>query len=243
MTSDLLLLTATIRPRAQPGLALADPVLRLRQYENALQFYCGLLERGVLGAVIFAENSGYDLAPLQQRFTLPGIEWLSHSDLDYPSTYHRGYAEFRLVEHAMRHARSLREADAAARVWKVTGRYVVDNLPSVMRHAPKPFDVYCDVRGAWAEMSVLAWTPLGYAALLDGLWREFATGMVPELILASRLDATCGRAHVVRRFHWPARVRGQRGSDGSAFDGRWSGLRFALDLVQRRLLLSLNALH
>jgi hypothetical protein len=243
MTSDILLLTATIRPRAQPGLALADPALRLHQYEHALGFYSRLIELGKVAAVVFAENSGYDLSPLRERFKHAEIEWISCSDLDYPSTYHRGYGEFRLVEHAMRNAKCLRAADAGSRIWKVTGRYVIENLASVMRRAPDGFDVYCDVRGPWAEMSVMAWTQRGYAQLVDGLWREFATGMAPELILASRLRAATGGVRVVRRFHWPARVRGQRGSDGSAFDGRWSALRFALDLLQRRLLLTLNALH
>ena len=112
---------------------------------------------------------------------------MSFYDLDYDSSYHRGYGEFRLIDQAFRRSETLSSMTLEDRVWKVTGRYIVKNLRAVIALTPATFDLYCEVRGAWAEMGFMAWSRAGYELHIRDLWRCFATAMAPELILAERL--------------------------------------------------------
>ena len=242
MSQNIVLLTATITPRAnQPGLAIVDPLDRINDYKRALGFYDRLLNEGVIDGVIFVENSGHDLDALRALYPDPRIEWLSTYDMDYPSSFHRGYGEFRLIDHAMSRSKSVAAMPAEAVVWKVTGRYIVENLVKVIRFAPKKFDLYCASTDQWTEMSLMAWTRHGHAALLRGIWESFGTGMAPELFLAPRL-AREQRADciVVREFVWPPLISGRRGTDGGQFTGwltRWKFRVALLPRLARKLLL------
>ena len=226
MNDHIVLLTATITPRSdQPALALHDPLDRLADYRKAVAFYQTLLDVDVIRGLVFVENSGYDLASLQRLFPDPRIEWLSTYDLDYPSSHHRGYGEFRLIDHGMTKSSTVAGLPPDAVVWKITGRYIVENLRNVIRFAPRPFDLYCASDDRWTEMSVMAWTRRGHSALVLGAWESFATGMAPELILAPRLArANRAECRIVSQFSWPPLIVGRRGSDGGQFTGwrtRW----------------------
>lgn len=244
-TRNLLLLTATVTPRGgQPSLALQDPAARLAEYEAALRFYADLLERGAIDGILFAENSGYDLASLARRFPSPRIDWLAVSQADYPLHYHRGYGEFLLVDEAVQRSRLVAEAGEAARLWKVSGRYVVRNLAQVVRWAPRELDFYGAIADQWAEMSVLAWSMAGQRRIVQGLYRHFATGEPPELILFRLLQQPDLRdLAVVRSFTWPPFIVGRRGSDGSAFQGRLTRYRFALSMLGKLALLPWRSLR
>jgi hypothetical protein len=229
MARNILLMTSTIRPRPnQPQLKVADPEERLAEYARALEFQCRLLERGVIDHIVYADNSGYDLAGLAARFSSPAIQWISFYDLDYDPAYHRGYGEFRLIDRAHRDSRILANMSGGDRVWKITGRYFVRNLPTIIALTPRSFSLLCQMRGPWAEMSVMAWSGAGYDRFIRDVWRDFATGMAPELILAERLHGanttTCG---IVKSFFWPPVIVGRRGTDGGQFQGCMSALRFA----------------
>ena len=145
---NILLLTSTIRPKPdQPHLKVSDPEQRLSDYSRTLDFQLRLLDRGVIDRIVYVDNSGYDLGTLVGRFPSESIEWVSFYDLDYDSSYHRGYGEFRLIDHAFRASGTLASMNREDSVWKLTGRYVVKNLRTVMALAPSAFDLYCDVRG------------------------------------------------------------------------------------------------
>ena len=237
-TANVLLLTSTIRPNVdQPQLKLVDPQERLDDYSRALGHYAMLLDAGVVDRIVYADNSGFDLSGLRARYASSRIDWVSFYDLDYDPSYHRGYGEFRLVDRAWRESPVLARLHANDRVWKVTGRYIIENLRAVIAMTPRKFDLCCEVRGVWAEMGFMAWSPHGYALHIEGLWHHFATGKVPELILAERLrEVDPAASHIVRSWYWPPVVTGRRGTDGSSYKGRFTSVRFlaaaALKLVQ-----------
>jgi hypothetical protein len=234
---NILLLTSTIRPKAnQPQLKLADPEERLTDYRQALDFYVRLVEQGVLDKIVYADNSGVDLKCLSERFSADHIEWIGTYDLGYDSSYHRGYGEFRLVDHAFAASRILSSLGKDDRIWKVTGRYQVKNLANVIAMTPRQFDLYCNVKGDWAEMGFMAWSRVGYERVIKGIWQNFATGKVPELILAEHLKSIPGNiCKVVTSFYWPPFIDGRRGSDGSQFQGRFTRIKFLLALGHKSL--------
>jgi hypothetical protein len=136
------------------SLALRAPPMA--EYERALAFYQGLLVR-VLRAIVFGENSGYDLARLAARFPHPGIEWVALAPQERELRFHRGYAEFQLIDALFERSRVLSSLGDAL-VWKVSGRYVVANLAALTRSAPRHVDFYVMADHQWVEMSVMAWS-------------------------------------------------------------------------------------
>lgn len=241
---NLLLLTATVQPRAgQPSLTVLHPGRRLAEYEAALAFYSRLLDDGAIDGIVFAENSGFPLARLAAKFPHPAIEWLAVPPADHPLHYHRGYAEFRLIDDAVRSSRLVQAAGDALRLWKVSGRYEVRNLARVVRWAPRRFDLYGDFRDGWAEMSMLAWSRRAHDVLMGRVWERFATDVPPETILAAELRTPGVAAlRIVRSFAWPPFIVGRRGSDGSPYQGRWTRYRFALQCAAKFAALPLRRL-
>lgn len=244
MRRNIVLLTATITPGlAQGSLTLFNPQERLDDYKKALTFYQQLLQSGGITGVIFAENSGHDLNPLRELFPNPNIEWLSFCDLDYPSSYHRGYGEFRLIDRAMSESKTVADLSSVDAVWKVTGRYIIENLARVVRLAPQSFGLYCRSDNRWTEMSLMAWSCRGHATLIKGVWKEFATGMAPELILAPRLAtaiANRSECRIVRRFVWPPLIVGRRGTDGTPFTSWRARWKFRALLLPKVLQIALR---
>ena len=226
---NILLLTATIRPKPQPELAVADPGERLNDYLRALEFYVTLLSAGVLERIVFIDNSGYDLRPLAERCPSEQIEFLTFYDLDYPVTFHRGYGEFRLVDTAFTRSATLSALEKTDMVWKVTGRYIVKNLARVIRLAPKEADLYCKVKKErWVEMSLMAWSRRGYEAIIKDVWQEFASGTIPELILARKLEQfTTATCRIVTTYYWPPFIIGRRGANAVPYQGRFTPVKFA----------------
>lgn len=233
MPKNVLLLTATIRPKSgQTQLAIVDEVQRFEEYRAALAHYSDSLRQGVIDYVVFAENSDFELTDLKNQFTDPRIEWLSCYGLDYDASFHRGYGEFKLIDHAYSVSRVLASCEETDVVWKISGRYILKNIGVVVRRAPIGFDLYCQTSACWAEMSVMAWSNSGYKRYLRSLWPEFATGMAPELILASSINQwRLNDSKVVVRFAWPCHLVGLRGSSGTSYEGRFGYLSYLFRLL------------
>ncbi len=145
---DLLLLTATVSPRQdQPNLAVVSAVERLDEYRKALAHYTQLLDNGVIRGIIFAENSGYDLAELAAVYPSPGIEWLSIDPAPHAAEFHRGYAEFKLIDSALARSAFWQRTNSNIRIREVSGRNLVLDLGSVCQSARHRFCLYaCMVR-------------------------------------------------------------------------------------------------
>ena len=89
----------------------------------------------------------------------------------------------------------------------------------------------------------MAWNRVGYERHIHGLWRNFATGMAPELILAERLrKADRSSCKIVTSFFWPPFIVGRRGSDGTPFQGRFTPVKFALTAGVKLLQLPVRTL-
>jgi hypothetical protein len=227
---NYLLLTSTIQPKSnQPQLAVTDAAVRFQEYRHALRFYVNELNHGTLDGLIYADNSGYDLAELKAEFSHPQIEWVSFYDLDYPPNYHRGYGEFRLIDRVMNQSQGIADLRENDVIWKITGRYILSNLRRMVALSPTHFDIYCHATKKWAEMSMMAWSRQGYHQLLEPTSQKFATGLPPELILAQDLrHSKTPKLKIVTTLRWPMRLIGRRGSDGSPYQGRWTPVKHFL---------------
>jgi len=248
---NVLLMTATIIPkRGVPNLVRTDPDVRRRDYEEAFRFYASLLGTS-LDFIIFAENSGADLGSLErlaQEIGVGGrVEFLSFDGLAYPPEYDRGYGEFLLVDYAMQNSRILQENDTGSDllIWKVTGRYRIDNLARMISRRPETFELYCNFRNhsrRVVDMYLMAWTRRGYDLFLKGVYQKLnvtlpnvAPGTHPEELLRNILDGNLKLGKVVRRFAVTPRVSGVRGGDNKGYgtDNLW---KYRLRNASRQLL-------
>ena len=219
-----MLLTATITPPAGvPDLARADPAQRLADYESALAFYLSLPGTAV-DRVVLAENSGSDLAALEQVAARHGagkqVELISFDGLDYPVQHGRGVGETRLIDTAVSRSRLLGALGEREPFWKVTGRLQVRNLAALVRSTPQGCDLYADFRRLprqWVDTRVFACTASGFRRLFSSridLMRQdevVAAGFsAPEERLFGELLGDRG-ARIVPRLRVEPRIFGTSG--------------------------------
>jgi hypothetical protein len=244
---NILLITATLKPPAQmPNLVRSDPAVRLNDYQQALGFYVSLLGT-VLDKIVFVDNSGAELDELKAvaHGVDRDVEFLSFEGMNHPPAFGRGYAEFKLLDYAMEHARTVCTAPHGARFWKVTGRYRVRNLPAIVRRAPPSFTVYVDLRRypvPWFDTRIMAWTHEGYRTVFRGIYeelREDLLGAPAEERLYPMLLAHVGRPGIVPRFTIQPRVEGTRGFDNRNYHTGINLLKYYIRRVTRRLVPSL----
>ncbi|MGL5061834.1 MAG: hypothetical protein ACRC62_17835 [Microcoleus sp.] len=237
--SNILLITATITPRpGVPNLARADPKIRLQDYEKSLKFYLLLLNHGV-DSIVFAENSNSDISSLRNITAKYGVsdrvEFVVCDGLDYPPSYDRGYGEFKLLDYTMNHSEFINAQNEQREiiVWKVTGRYMVNNLAQLIARKPSNFDLYCNFRNFpkhWTDMYLLAWTLRGYQACLNNVYHRLKTnvpevpqGVAAEELLRNLLDRPPENIKLVRRFNVTPKIYGIRGADNKGYstDNFW----------------------
>jgi hypothetical protein len=144
----LLLLTACIDPSTGPAkIARADPLLRLRDYQNALRFWLAYPDSRIK-KILFVENSNYSLDSLktiasQQNSRGIEIEFLSLETTGYPEGFHYGYAECQMIDVALERSRL---AASATHFIKVTGRLTFPGLTRLLDRLPNGFKVAVDAR-------------------------------------------------------------------------------------------------
>ncbi|APW62407.1 hypothetical protein [Paludisphaera borealis] len=232
MSQNILLLTATINSRKGiPALSRLDPDQRRADYARAFRFYLGLLGRP-LDKIVLVENSASDLTDLERLAREAGaadrVELISFFGQDFPPEYGRAYSEFRTIDHATERSETLRGGDRI--IWKMTGRYLVRNLPRIIAKRPETFDLYCNMRNypsRWADMYLLAWTGVGYEGVLKGLaprLRQDAGAGSPEEEFWRVIDEAGRHYKIVPRFRQIPYIDGIRGFDNKNYmeeSGRW----------------------
>jgi hypothetical protein len=177
---SLLVMTATINPQpGAVGLDRTDPALRMKDYCEALDFYLSKKSR-LIDRIVFVENSHSDLSPLQRLAEnnrgSKQVEFVSFYGLDYPPEYIRGYGEFKLLDYAFHNSRLLTQLKSDDKWWKVTGRYRAVNIDSLVRTAPRHYDMYADFRFGkhWVDVRLLSFSRSGYERLILGRYHEMA---------------------------------------------------------------------
>jgi hypothetical protein len=246
---NILLLTATITPKGGvPNLKRVDPEVRLQDYKMALEYYLSTINNGSDG-IVFAENSNSDISVLKNLVNEYGmtekVEFISIDGLNYPSSYDRGYGEFKLVDYAMEHSKLIQACQAERIVvWKCTGRYIIKNLSTLIRHQPHSFDIYCNCRNhpkRWVDTYLIAWTPQAYQLVFKEVYDKLklnVPGIPPkagaEEILRGHLDLWLRDLNVIQRLKTTPNIEGARGADNKGYstDSQW---KFQLRSASRKI--------
>lgn len=186
---NILLLTATISPkRNQPGLILYDEKERLAQYIEALEFYIHAKASGDIDAIVFVDNSGYDVSQIRRKYECDDVEIISFNGLDYPSDYHRGYGEMTLIINAYELSTVLRKAKDLDRIWKVTGRYKVININKVIKYSVMQYDWLCKISQGWMAMEIFSWQSRAFFLFIKELPNLLKSKVPPEIIIPRAIE-------------------------------------------------------
>jgi hypothetical protein len=218
----ILLMTATITPYNARNLVRTDPAARLKDYEDALGFYLGLIDRPLHG-IVFVENSDSDITSLRQLVASRGVtrrvEFLCNYGVHLYSDKGRAHGEFKLLDYAMTASAMIREAGADHVVWKITGRYIVKNLASMIASAPSGFDAYVDMKDhprRWMDMRLMAWTATGYDRVFRGV-ADTLDSKTHEKVMRDYLPKRAGGARLIPRFRKEPFIDGIRGWDNANY--------------------------
>ena len=228
MNKKILLLTATITPPQDAAqLQRVDPSLRLQDYAMALEFYLKKLKKGVISAIVFSDNSNSDLKilhELAEKYSATNdVEFISYEGLDYPPSYGRGYGEFKMLDYVMEKSRIIINSDASAEIWKITGRYILENIDDVIRRKPENIDFYCNCRNIptyWMDLYVLYWSRSYYEKHIKGLYlnlksdNEFGGA---EQAFRKNLESGKSTMAIAKRFTTVPLLQGYRGWDNKNY--------------------------
>lgn len=240
--SNILLITATVTPPSNAiDLRRSDASLRLGDYISALTFYIRLLENRVFDSIVFSENSNSDISELrklaQKSAASNKIEFISFYGLDYPVEYGRGYGELKLIEYTMRKSAIIIDAKSSSIIWKVTGRYIIENIEKLI--SPKTDAVMvCHCRNyptRWVEMYFMGWIKSAYNELFIDISddiKENNKGVPAEKSFRLLVDRRSRKMRIQRRFCESPKVKGIRGWDNVAYE-RQTFKRIARALVSR----------
>jgi hypothetical protein len=220
---NILLLTATINPPAGvPDLQRIDPHIRLNDYLQAFDFYLQALN-SCIDAIVFVDNSQAEVSLFQTRATQSGtrkpVEIISYFGLDHPPQSGRGYGEFKMIDYVMRTSSLIQQAPREARIWKITGRYIVRNIEEIVRRAPSTYDIYCNIRNwpnHWMDLHLLSWNAGAYSVLFENVYprlREDMTRTSPEIQMWGVVQSAPSSLKVIRRYVCQPFIEGIRGSD------------------------------
>jgi hypothetical protein len=215
-------MTATITPHNARNLARTDPAARLKDYDDALGFYLGLIDRPLHG-IVFVENSDSDVTTLRQLVASRGlterVEFLCNYGINLYSGKGRAHGEFKLLDYAMTESIMVIEAGMNHVVWKITGRYVVKNLASIIASAPRGFEAYVDMKDhprRWMDMRLMAWTSTGYDRIFRGVADDLDS-KTHEMHMRDYLPKRAQGARLVPRFSKEPFIDGVRGWDNGNY--------------------------
>lgn len=238
-------MTATIAPPAgAPGLIRTDPTERLRDYATALDFYVSQLGR-CIDAILFLDNSKSSVATLQDLAAARGaaskVSIISFDGNDHPPSYGRCYGELRLLEYAMA-SDIVTALPDDTEFWKVTGRYRLLNIGTMLRTRPQNADLYVDLRSRpspWFDMRVMSWTKRGFGAALFGLrsavCEDANAGRPGEETAYFEMQTRLAGVRAVTAFRREPYIEGLRAFDNKNWRGGRQSIVYGLRQAQRMI--------
>ena len=170
---------------------------------------------------MFAENSGADLEPFARVARRAGrtdaVELLDVAADDWRPEDGRAYGEALLVGHALGRSQLIGEDGL---FWKLTGRYRVRNVGTLIATAPPKTDLYVNLRRhpqRWCDTYLFAATRGGWAAIERHLPRLRHDRQMEPVMYEIVRELMLEGARIVPRLRHEPRVEGVRGFDGAQY--------------------------
>ena len=241
---NIALLTSTIAPDANVHLlARTNVSQRLEDYKAAFSFYCDQLKAGVFSRLVYVDNSGYDLSEIESiarnKNVLAQVEFIGYKSNIAPNN-NRFFLEINLIDYFIKNSSTLRNYPDAL-VWKITGRYLIENVGNIVNHCNQIHaDVYINMRNhpyKVVDFYFVGFTLAAYEALFAKnlhLYEGLSDG---ELTLRRYLDSNgLPSLCIQKRLPVTPRLIGVRGFDGGRYGGRKDTAKFYIRSFFNRIL-------
>lgn len=224
---NIALITSTIRP--DPNVILlkrTNPEERLSDYQNAFRFYCTKLQNGVFDSIVYVDNSGYPLDSLKdiahQMNCAENVEFISYTSTADP-TRSRFYLEMNLIDHAIKVSEKINlPNNQLPFVWKITGRYLIENIAKIVSSSTHHIDLYINVRDypdRWADFFLVGFNAVKYSSILGSNIDKYCSTEDGERVLRQRIDnGDFMNYRIVKRFNVTPKVIGVRGYDAKSYN-------------------------
>ncbi len=229
---QVIFLTATISPRVGTYLlARFDPELRRKDYVDAFRFYASCVAQHGSYQLVLVENSGSSVQEFLEIAEEYGIadrtECLTYLADDNPE-FSRFYLEAALIRKALEMS-ALMQADGVT-IWKITGRYIIPNIASIITKQPKNFDIYLNFRNypqRALDFYVAGFTRAGMSAIVNRIADRFETHVTGEDLLRDAVEeGVYDDLKVVPRLNVVPKIKGARGHDNRSYHGAVQSLKY-----------------
>ena len=236
---SLLLMTGTIRPNANSkNLARTAVADRIEDYKQGLEFNIELLRRGDISSLVFVENSGEGMDAFSATVADSGIsdriELISY-DAQQSQKEGRFVGECKLICEALSRS-SLIKSCGESHVWKVTGRYTVKNLASILKHSSSDKDLLLHCRNypmRYVDFGLAGFRLSTARDILNRILQRVKTLRDDERVLREMIDdGSFDDLSVSQRLPRVPNFYGVRGLDNSSY----GGLRYRTLFAARSIL-------
>lgn len=213
---NIAFITSTISPNPDVFLLKRTSTsARLKDYEAAFRFYCGMLNNGVLDSIVYVDNSNSTLSSLENIAIELGVrdkvEFISYQSEDSPENS-RYFLEINLIEYGMNASRKVREA-INPMIWKITGRYLIQNMDKIIGELKQNVDLYINFRNKpykVVDFYLVGFTEIGYRGILGKDISKYEGKTDGERILREQIENQRFKEYrVVTRFQNIPRVLGK----------------------------------
>ncbi len=232
---NIALITSTISPTSGVfALKVTDPSQRLNDYKTAFRFYCNALKSGTFDYIVYVDNSGYDLSSLtgiaDELGVLDRIEFISYvSDVEVESNS-RFFLEIHLIDYSLKNSHLI-NTHSEAMIWKITGRYLILNIESILSKWKDYYNLYINHRDYPKKVVVfylIGFSRQAYDILFKNKKTLYQGKKDGELILREYLDNLDNSAglRIQHRFASIPRISGVRGFDGAKYGGVKDSIKY-----------------
>lgn len=211
-----LVLHATVDPRGVVFVKRNDPLERFEDYRRALTRW---VDRDDFDKLIFVENSGYDISPLQvivdnSSLDSESVEFLSFDGQDFPRELGKGYGETLNFQHVLDNSKILSDDDMFVRS---NGRYYVENMHVFFEALQPPTDILIELRQylSYGDVTILGGTVDFFRRYICPYGREVndSEGYYMEHAYARATHRAIADGLVWRPFPEPPSVVGYSGTE------------------------------
>jgi hypothetical protein len=211
-----LVLHATVDVRGVAFVKRDDPRERFEDYRRALKLW---VQRDDFDKLVFVENSGYDISPLQEivdgsPLSNDAVEFLSFDGQDFPRELGKGYGETLNFQHVLDNSKILDEDD---RLIRSNGRYYVENMGVFFEALQPPTEMLTELHEylTYADVTVLGGTVEFFRKYICpyGWDVNDSTGYYMEHAYARAVHRALAEGLVWRPFPEPPSVIGFSGTE------------------------------
>jgi hypothetical protein len=208
-----IVLTGTIIPNTTNQLQHLDPNVRRSEYLASIKFY------SQFAPVYFLENSTYSLSE-DTDFQHLNNTFIKKLPVSTTPEKGRGFQEFEMIDHWLNN-----EPAAPAKILKITGRYIYENIQDILTECHHNLTASLLINqyrlSGFTESAIFCVTTAYYQQQISGLYQECddRTGWFIEKALHQRLQSV--KANICQRFEQSLVCTGIEGFSGQEMRSDW----------------------